>query len=136
MDTAVIKTSYNGFPVELHIEFEDDDFNLQHIISMIDLAKSKGFTAPVSYNRTGDDQLGQSGTVQGVTKGEKTKTGLQMYIVQGMLESGKEFSWNEFTATAFRKGDRFKVVKNDRGFKIGEIILPEPEGGAGEDIPF
>lgn len=134
MDRAVIKVSYQGFPCELHLEFLEQTNIPSSVIGWIDTLKERGFTAPVSYSKSGDDKIGKTGTVDGISKGEKTKTGNQMYIVNGKLEDGREFSWNEFTPTTFRKGDNFKVVKNDRGFLVGEIILPE--GGDTDSIPF
>ena len=134
MDRAVIKVSYQGFPCELHLEFFEETNITSSIIGWIDTLKERGFTAPVSYKSSGDDKLGKTGKVEGISKGDKTKTGNQMYIVNGMLEDGREFSWNEFTPTTFRKGDNFKVVKNERGFLVGEIILPESEKT--DDIPF
>lgn len=133
MYKAIIKVSYQGFPCEIHTDITNESNPATVIIAALDELKTHGFTAPVSYNKSGDDVLGMKGTVDSVHKGDMTAKGLQMYIVKGILENGKEFSWNEFTPTTFRPGDAFKVVKNDRGFKVGEIILPDLRN---DNIPF
>lgn len=142
-DKAVIKLSFNSVPVEIHVEQDDaNEVNILpgHIKTIIQSYLEQGFSAPVSWNKTGDDVLGKYGQVVKIEAAEK------MFAITAKLDGvEKEFVWKAFTATEFRKGDYIKVVKNDRGYKAGQLVTEDEytgqrklaESGKGaDDIPF
>lgn len=131
--STTFKLMYGQVPCEFSIRSEDDEsLTTSEIMSQIDFMIEQGFTAPRAFEKS-EDSVGKRGTVVSVLPVPNTK----MFEVTGKLDDGKEFKWKEFTATSFRKNDRFEVIKNDRGFKQGQWIAPEqsPLLGA-DDIPF
>ena len=142
-DKMVIKLSFNSVPVEIHYEelYEAERIiNPAFIKQTIQLYLEQGFSAPVSWNKTGDDVMGKYGQVVKIEAADK------MFAITAKLDGiEKEFVWKAFTATEFRKGDYIKVVKNDRGYKAGQLVTPEEYTGQKEladaprgkdDIPF
>lgn len=141
-DKFVIKFSFNSVPVEIHGEFN----NAAHpgepemIKALINQYMTAGFGAPVSWNKTGEDVLGKYGQVVKIEAAEK------MFAITAKLDGvEKEFVWKAFTATEFRKGDYIKVIKNDRGYKAGQLVTEDEytgqkklaESGKGDDdIPL
>lgn len=136
---AVIRMSYNSVPVELSIEaYEDDEIKSDDIKEIVDEALSNGLTKPVAFERKESNE-GKKGTVKTVVFMADSK----MYAVTSVLDDGKEFVWKEFSKSAFRIGDRIKVIKNDRGFFAGQLIDNEEEPSESDetatkqtDIPF
>lgn len=134
-DKAVIKFSFNSVPVEITLEHE---VTPEQVKSLVQNMLSQGFSAPVSWNKTGDDVLGKYGQVIKIEPSDK------MFAVTCKLDGAdKEFVFKAFTPTEFRKGDYMKVVKNDRGYKTGQLVTPEEYTGQKElpksekdDIPF
>lgn len=116
---------YGQVALDIEVVAEDDTgMTMDEIKSTVDSFIGQGFT-PRTFQRAGQDsKMDKVGTVQSVKPVEGTK----MYEVTGLLDDGAgEFKWKEFTATAFRKGDRFKVIKNDRGFFAGQLIIDDGE---------
>lgn len=137
---AKIKLSFNSVPVELDISGEEGETDISVIKQAIQDALSQGFSAPVSWNRTGDDVLGKYGVVTKIEPADK------MFGITCKLDGvEKEFVFKAFTATEFRRGDYIKVVKNDRGYKTGQLVTEDEytgqkklaESGKGaDDIPL
>lgn len=142
-DKVVIKLSFNSVPVELHFEQKAESeyfINPLTVKAAIQTYLEQGFSAPVSWNKTGEDVLGKYGQVIKIEAADK------MFAITAKLDGvEKEFVWKAFTATEFRKGDYIKVIKNDRGYKAGQLVTPDEYTGQKElaaqekgkdDIPF
>lgn len=114
---------YGQVRLEIEITSEDgESLTVNEIKGHIDWLISEGFQ-PAVYGGNRVDLTGKKGTVVSIKPIEGTK----MYEVIGKLDDDTEFKWREFNAHSFRKNDRFQVVKNDRGFKQGELILDDLE---------
>jgi hypothetical protein len=133
--TVVARLMYGQVPVEFHIDSEDNEsLTVGEIKGYIDFAIEQGFTPP-SYGSRSIDNIGQKGTVVSVDPVPNTK----MFEVVAKLDNDTEFKWREFNATTFRVHDRIEVIKNDRGFKAGQLITDPPtqqELKGKDDIPF
>ena len=119
-----VRLSYGSVPVEIEMTGDENGLTMQEIKSEIDSLIMNGFTPPVQWSKGGTDVIGKKGTVLGVSPVPNTK----MYEVLGALDdAGAEFKWRVFSPTTFRKNDRFIVIKNDRGFKEGELIIDDEQ---------
>lgn len=115
---------YGQVVVDMEFTGDENGMTSDEIKSAVDHLIEQGFTPRTYQNRAGtEDNIGKRGTVVKVEPVPNTK----MFLVTGKLdESGTEFTWKAFRATDARKDDRFEVIKNDRGFKEGMIVL-EPD---------
>jgi hypothetical protein len=121
---AKIRLSYGSVPVEIELMGDENGLSVQEIKSEVDTFIMNGFTPPVSWLKDKMDFIGKKGTVISITPVAGTK----MYEVMGGLDDGgTEFKWRVFSLTTFRKNDRFIIVKNDRGFKEGELIIDDEQ---------
>lgn len=127
---TTIRMMSGQVPVEFQVETDPDGMTGNEVKRFIDAMIEQGFTPPSQWNKDKVDNLGKRGTVTSITP----VTGTKMFEVVGKLDDDAgEFKWREFTATTFRKGDRFEVIKNDRGFKAGQLIVDNVEQ---KEIPF
>lgn len=119
-----VRLSCGSVPVEIEMTGDENGLTMQEIKSEIDALIMNGFTPPVQWGKGSEDVVGKKGTVLGVSPVPNTK----MYEVLGALDDGgKEFKWRVFSPTTFRKNDRFVIIKNDRGFKEGELIIDDEQ---------
>jgi len=114
--TATVKLMIGQTPVEFHLDAEGG-ISFEDVKSFVDAAMQNGFSVPRSW-QSPSDILGKKGSVTLIKPVEGTK----MYEVTADMDDGTVFAWKEFSPTAFRKGDRIEVAKNDRGFKVGKLI--------------
>lgn len=136
MSKATISLMYGQVALEIELISEDNEsLTTGEIKSHIDFLIEQGFT-PRSFGAGREDNIGKRGKVVSVLPVPNTK----MFEVTGKLDDdGKEFKWKEFNATTFRVNDRFEIIKNDRGFKAGQLILGDLEQKSlpgTDDIPF
>lgn len=121
---ATVLMTLGQVNVDIEIGNGDEFLMPTEIKTAVDSLIEQGFTPRTYSARDKVDNLDKKGTVTGVKPVEGTK----MFEVTGSLDdNGGEFKWREFTATTFRKGDRFKVIKNDRGFKAGQLVIDDGE---------
>lgn len=122
---ATIGLMFGQVPLEVQVSAEDEQgMTAAEMQDAVDHLIGQGFTPRIYGRGDSGGKMDKTGTVTGVKPIPDTK----MFEVTGLLDSGAgEFKWKEFTATTFRKGDRFKVGKNDRGFYGGIMIIDEGE---------
>lgn len=128
--SAKIQLMYGQCPVDFEIISDDDEsLTTGEVKSAVDFFVEQGFT-PRSFGAIREDNVGKRGKVVSVTAVPNTK----MFEVVGKLDDdGKEFKWKEFSASAFRVNDRFEIIKNDRGFKAGQLVTNDL---VQNEIPF
>lgn len=117
-----VQLMYGQCPVDFEIVSDDDEsLTTGEVKSSIDFLVEQGF-APRSFGAGREDNIGKRGKVIAVNPVPNTK----MFEVVGKLDDdGKEFKWKEFAATSFRVNDRFEIIRNDRGFKSGQLITDD-----------
>lgn len=122
---ATVSMMYGQTRVEVKIIASDSEgMTANEIKHDVDYLIEHGFTPATYQRREQGDKLEKTGTVTSVKPVEGTK----MFEVVGTLDDGAgEFKWREFNASSFRVKDRFKVVKNDRGFMTGQLIIDDGE---------
>ena len=122
--------------VAIDVEAQSDDtegFSPAEIKATIDHLIEQGFTPRTYQSREKADLTGKRGTVVGI----KPVEGSKMFQVETKMDDENlKFTWRVFQATSARKGDRFEVFKNDKGFNEGRIIIDNGEQKSFDDIPF
>lgn len=126
--TATVKLMIGQTPVEFNLDAEGG-ISFEDVKDFVDSAMQNGFTVPRAW-QPANEQVGKKGTVSSV----KPVSGTKMFEVSSDLDDGTVFAWKEFSPTAFRKGDRIEVSKNDRGFKVGKLI--DDAAGTQTEIAF
>ena len=102
IERTTIKLSFNSVPVEIVLDSEKQEKMItpEQIKSVIKEMLSQGFSAPVSWNKTGDDVLGKYGQVIKIEAADK------MFAVTCKIDNvEKEFVFKNFIeAFAFMTG--------------------------------
>lgn len=117
-----IQLMYGQVPADIEITSDDEEsLTTDEIKGAVDFLIERGFT-PRSFGASREDNIGKRGKVTSVNAVPNTR----MFEVVGKLDDdGKEFKWKEFSASAFRVNDRFEIIKNDRGFKAGQLVTDD-----------
>jgi hypothetical protein len=126
MKVTIRSQSKQGFPVE----FEMDNPSIDELNDMLEGLVVMGFKAPVF--RTGkESNEGKFGIVESATKQPDGKA----YEIVVTLKDGGKASFKSFEKNAFRKGDKLKIIKNERGFETGELVEDDEYGGQ-QELPL
>ena len=117
-----VQLMYGQCPVDFEIVSEDEEtLTTNEVKSSFDFLVEQGFT-PRSFGAAREDNIGKRGKGIAVKPVPNTK----MFEVIGKLDDdGKEFKWKEFAANSFRVNDRFEIIRNDRGFKAGQLVTDD-----------
>lgn len=120
-----------GVPVEIDLL----DSSPEELKEMIAYFTNNGYARPISSNQSKPDASGKTGKVTEVTKKEG-KNQWDVTITLDEVGAG-QVKLVAFAATAYRKNDRVRMTKNDKGFYEGTIINDEGANGERQtDIPF
>ncbi len=113
---ASVRLMIGQTPVEFNLDAEGG-ISFEDVKDFVDAAMQSGFTVPRQWQPQ-NDIIGKKGSVTTIKPVEGTK----MYEVSADMDDGTVFAWKEFSVSAFRRGDRIEVAKNERGFKVGKLI--------------
>jgi hypothetical protein len=120
VEVAKIRVMLGQIPVEIEISEVENGLTPEEIRQLIEAFVESGYTPPVNWSQQNRDaNLDKKGTVTSVKAIEGTK---MFEVVAKLDDTGQDFKWRVFSATAFRLHDRIIVVKNDRGYKDGQLI--------------
>lgn len=142
---VTLKMEFQNFPVEIEIMNDSDTVAGEGVIEVIKRYQLAGFSAPTRFtSNKSTDNIGKIGEIK-TAPAYNAET--KMWGYTAILSDASEFKWNDFSRTAFRVGDVIRVVKNDRGFKTGEVLDPDskevkeyhagqPNKNEADDQPF
>jgi len=132
-----MKMTYDGVPCELVLDAfsPEETISLDDVKKAIEYAKTLGFVAPVQWTTKGNsnDVVGKIGTVTEVKKTDAAddRKGFTVTIVIDGTED--KIDIKTWVVSAFRKGDRVKIIKNDKGYIGAEMYDDSQKQTA---IPF
>ena len=131
LQSVTLKMTFDGVPCEVLLgrDETEDVITFDDVKNCINYAKSIGFVAPVQWTTKGgaNDVVGKIGTVTEVKKTDAAddRKGFTVSIVIDGTEDKIEVK--TWVMSAFRKGDRVKIVKNDKGYLNAELFDDSPK---------
>lgn len=129
MVQATIRTLHieSGFPVEITV-----DDTVDQIGQFCKALNLLGFK-PIVYQSKTDkpDIAGKTGTVKSITKKEGKNQWDVIITIDG--EGAGEARIVAFAATAFRKGDKVRLSKNEKGYLEAALLSDEEEDNPTND---
>lgn len=121
---------------QMSCEFDMVEATTKDVKDAIIHLRENGFVKIISNNAGNKpNNDGKKGTVKSVEKVEGQK---YWKVTVTLSEAGAgEQTFNSFSGTSFRKGDKVRLTRNEKGFYDGVLINDEDDdGNTQSDIPF
>lgn len=121
---------------QMSCEFDLAEVTCREVKDAIRELRENGFVKIVSNNSgSKPNHDGKTGKVSSVVKVDGQKY-WKVTVTLDEVGAGEVF-FNSFSGTSFRKGDRVRITKNEKGYYDGVLINDEDtEGNTQTDIPF
>jgi hypothetical protein len=131
------KMTFDSVPMEIElVSFDNDDpLTFDDAKKAIEYAKAIGFVAPVQWKTPGakEEIVGKIGTVTEVKKTDPADDRKGFTVAITLDNTEDKIEVKTWVASAFRKGDRVKIIKNDKGYIGAELYDDSPKQTG---IPF